>query len=90
MKKIRKKGDEQGDFRKGRENVDQIFAMKMLVEKVKSCIQPFADLEKEYDRVDREALWSVLKIFGVGRQLLKRIQAFYRGKCMCEGGRGVQ
>ncbi len=36
------------------------------------------DLEKAYDRVDREALWSVLKIYGVGGQLLKWIQAFYR------------
>ncbi len=29
------------------------------------------ELEKAYDRVDREALWSVLKIYGVGRHLLK-------------------
>ncbi len=34
------------------------------------------DLEKAYDTVDREALWSVLKIFGVGGQLLKGMQAF--------------
>ncbi len=27
---------------------------------------------------------------GVGGQLLKGIQAFYRCKCMCESGRGVQ
>ncbi len=33
----------------------------------------FMDLEKAYDRVDREALWSVLKIYGVGGQLLKGI-----------------
>ncbi len=26
----------------------------------------FMDLEKAYDRVDREALWRVLKIYGVG------------------------
>ncbi len=38
----------------------------------------FMDLEKAYNRVDREALWSVLKIYGVGRQLLKGMQAFYR------------
>ncbi len=36
------------------------------------------DLEKAYNRVDREALWSVLKIYGVGGQLLKGIQAFYK------------
>ncbi len=31
----------------------------------------FMELKKSYDRVDREALWSVLKIYGVGRHLLK-------------------
>ncbi len=34
----------------------------------------FMDIEKAYDRVDRDALWSVLKIYGVGGQLLKAIQ----------------
>ncbi len=48
------------------------------------------DFEKAYDRVDREALWSVLYIYGVGGKLLKRIQAFYREANACEGGRGVQ
>ncbi len=37
-----------------------------------------SDLEKAYDRNDKEALWSVLRIYGVGGQLLKGIQAFYR------------
>ncbi len=58
--------------------------------KDKKLYAAFMDLEKAYARVDREALWSVLKIFGVGGQLLKGIKAFYRGKCMCEGGREVQ
>ncbi len=56
----------------------------------KKLYAAFMHLEKAYDRVDREVLWSVLKICGMGRQLLKGIQAFYRDKCMCEGGRGVQ
>ncbi len=40
-------------------------------------------LEKAYNRVDREALWSVLKVYGVGGQLLQRIQAFYREANAC-------
>ncbi len=46
------------------------------------------DLKKVYSRVDREALWSVLKIYGVGRHLLKGIQAFYReaNACVRVGG----
>ncbi len=46
------------------------------------------DLEKAYNRVDREALWIVLKSYGVGRQLLKEIQAFYReaNACVRVGG----
>ena len=27
---------------------------------------PFMDLEKAYDRVDREAFWNVLRIYDVG------------------------
>ncbi len=46
--------------------------------KDKKLYAAFMYLEKVYDRVDREALWSVLKICGVGGQLLKGIQAFYR------------
>ncbi len=68
--------------KKGRGCVDQIFAMKRLMEgylgKDKKLYAAFMDLEKAYDRVDREALWSVLRIYGVGGQLLKGIQAFYR------------
>ncbi len=47
------------------------------------------DLEKTYDRVDREALWSVLRIYGVSGQLLKGIQAFYReaNACVRVGGK---
>ncbi len=43
----------------------------------------FIDLEKAYDRVNREALWSMLRIYDVGEQLLKGIQAFYREANAC-------
>ncbi len=79
--------EEQGGFRKGRGCVDQIFAMKRLVEeylgKDKKLYATFMDLEKAYERVNREALWSVLQIYDVGGQLLKGIQAFYREAKAC-------
>ncbi len=78
---------EQGGFRKGRGCVDQIFAMKRLVEeylgKDKKLYGAFMDLEKAYSRVNREALWSVLRIYDVGGQQLKGIQAFYREANAC-------
>ncbi len=46
--------------------------------KDKKLYADFMDLEKAYDTVEREALWSVLRLYGVGGQLLKGIQAFYR------------
>ncbi len=70
--------------------------MKRLVEeylgKGKKLYFTVLDLEKAYDRVDREALWSVLKICGVGGLLLKGIQAFYReaNACVRVGGKSVR
>ncbi len=59
----------------------------MLVEeylgKDKKLYAAFMDLEKAYDRIEREALWKVLKIYGVGGQLMKGIKAFYREKYAC-------
>ena len=34
----------------------------------------FMDLEKAYDRVDREAFWNVLRIYGAGGQLLGKVR----------------
>ncbi len=36
-----------------------------------------------YDRVVREALWNVLKIYGVGGQLMEGIKAFSSGANAC-------
>ncbi len=40
----------------------------------------FMDLEKAYVRVDRKALWNVLKIYGVG---VEGIKVFYREMNTC-------
>ncbi len=70
----KKVSDEQGGFRRGKSCVDQMFAIEMLAEeylgKGKKLYAAF---------MDREALWNVLRIYGVGGQLMKGIKAFYRG-----------
>ena len=76
-----KYSDKQGSSRKGKGIVDQIVAIKMIVEeyigKDEKLYTVFADLKKHIlMRVDRGALWNVLKIFGVGGQLLEGIKAF--------------
>ncbi len=49
----------------------------------------FMDLEKAYDRVDREALWSVLQMYGIGGRLMRAVKSFYEGSRACVGvGRG--
>ena len=51
--------DKQGGFRSGRGCVDQIFALKQIIEKAgekkRRVYVGFMDLEKEYDRFNREA-----------------------------------
>ena len=74
-------GEEQGGFRQGRGCVDQIFVMNQLSEKYvskgKSLHVAYIDLEKAYDRVDREAMWRVLEMYGVNGRLLQAVKSFY-------------
>ena len=37
----------------------------------------FINLEKAYDRVNREALWQVLRMYDVGGELLGGIKSMY-------------
>ena len=37
----------------------------------------FMDLEKAYDRVNREALWQVLRMYDMGGNLLTGIKSIY-------------
>ena len=79
--------DEQGGFRQGRGCVDQIFAVRQVCEKFlekgKEVYWAFMDLEKAYDRIDREGLWDVLRMYGVGGRLLRGVKSFYTDSRAC-------
>ena len=76
--------EEQSGFREGRGCADQIFTVRCLsekyLEKHKDVYVAFMDLEKAYDRVDREALWQLLSVYGVGGGLLAAIKKLYVSK----------
>ena len=80
-------GEEQCRFRSGRGCVDQVFLMKQMsekfVDKNKSLYVAYIDLEKAYDRVDREAMWRVLGMYGINGQLLKAVQSLYEKSEAC-------
>ena len=40
----------------------------------------FTVLEKVYGRVDRDALWKVMHLYGVGSKLLKAVFSFYEDR----------
>ena len=65
--------DEQGGFKAGRGCVDHIFTLKQIGEKARErkhrVYMGFIYLEKGYDRVNREALWQVLRMYDVGVNL---------------------
>ncbi len=67
--------------------MDQILAIKMLVKdylgKDMKLYATLMDLEKVYDRDDRNALWHALKVCGVGGQLMEGMKAFYKETNVC-------
>ncbi len=42
--------------------------------KGKKVFWTFMDLEKAYDRNDREGLWTVLRLYGISGRLLKGVK----------------
>ena len=80
-------GEEQSGFRKGRSCADQIFVLRQVCEKMKEkkkrVFVAFMDLEKAYDRVEREAMWQVMRIYGIGGRVLKGIMSFYDEGSAC-------
>ena len=65
-------GEEQCCFRSWR-SVDHLFLVRQLCEfflvTQKDLFWAFLDLGKTFDRVDRDALWQVLRLYEVGCKL---------------------
>ena len=72
----------------GRGCTDQIFIVRQICEKYlgkgKDVYFAFLDLEKAYyDTVDRDAMWHVLRLNGIGGGLLRGVKSLYVGSTVC-------
>ena len=74
--------EEQCGFRKGRGCVDQIFTLRLIIEKCLSCQTPlvlsFINYEQAFDSLDRRALANVLSLYGIPDKYMKVISSMYK------------
>ncbi len=72
---------EQAGFRKGRGCMDQIFALRNIIEQCLEWNVPlyinFVDFKKAFDSVHRETLWRILLSYGVPPKIITLISMFY-------------
>ena len=77
--------DEQGGFRAGRWCRLDLHPKEKRCRKKKKCrvYMGFMDLEKVYDRVNREAQWQVLRMYDVDGKLFSVIKIMYVNSLVC-------
>jgi hypothetical protein len=87
--------EEQAGFRGGRSTVDQIFAMRQVMEKRWEYALPvycaFIDLEKAYDSVLREGMWKIAEHYGISEKIMELLRNWYVDVSSCvrmDGGEG--
>ena len=73
---------EQAGFRKGRGCIDQIFALRNIIEQCIEWNTPlyinFIDFKKAFDSIHRECLWKILRNYGIPQKIVDLIRLFYR------------
>ncbi|CAF2129649.1 unnamed protein product [Rotaria magnacalcarata] len=77
----RKLMEEQAGFRSRRSTMDQIFILKMVMERSREFNQPlhmcFIDLKKAYDSVHRKTLWRLCRAYGLSQKIVRMVQLLY-------------
>jgi hypothetical protein len=73
---------EQAGFRKGRGCIDQIFALRNIIEQCLEWNAPlhinFIDFRKAFDSVHRDTLWKILESYGIPEKIITLINLFYK------------
>ena len=75
-------GDHQCGFRRNRSTLDQIFALRQILEKKweynGTVHQLFIDFKKAYDSIKREKFYSILIRFGIPKKLVQLVRMCLR------------
>ena len=75
--------DQQAGFRQNRSCADQIASLRIIVEQSIEWNSPlyinFIDFKKAFDSVDRDALWKLLRHYGVPQKFVTLIRCTYQG-----------
>ena len=73
--------EEQAGFMSGRSTAEQIFNLRMIIEKYQEHQQElyhvFIDFKKAFDRVWHQALWATMHKFNIDQNLIALIQELY-------------
>ena len=80
-------GEEQVGFRQGRSTTDQIFTLRMILEKYreynKDLHQLFVDYRQAYDSIHRSSMWHILEQYNIPKKLIRLIKACYTNSKCC-------
>ncbi|CAF4329403.1 unnamed protein product [Rotaria sp. Silwood2] len=74
--------EQQACFRSNRSTIDQIFILKMTMEKSREFNRPlymcFIDIQKAYESVNRELLWKICQHYGLTDKVVRLIKLIYK------------
>ena len=81
INKVSKLREEQAGFRRGRGCIDQIFALRNILEQSLEWNTPlyvnFIDFKKAFDSVHNDSLWKILRAYGLPNKIVRLISSFY-------------
>jgi hypothetical protein len=73
--------EQQAGFRRNKSTIDQIFTLKLIMEKSQEYNKPlflcFIDIQKAYDSVDRNFLWKVCRCYGTSDKLIRLLKLLH-------------
>lgn len=79
--------EEQYAFRKNRSTTDLIFTLRRMIEKHiekdKTILMAFLDIEKAYDSVPRDKIWECLRQRNVPESLIRKVKMLYEDCQSC-------